>query len=84
MITIIMLTCIALIALLIGFFEIRIPFIHEKRVSNNEKIVFPKFRLKKDVKENKLPVTGLKRFLRNTKSEIGYRVIQHGKTSDVA
>jgi len=82
MITIIMLTAIALIMLLIGFFEIRIPFIHEKAFSSKGNRISKS--LKKQNKSAKMQVRTIKNLLKGTKNEVGYRLIQHHKTSDIA
>ena len=82
MITIIMLTSIALIVLLIGFFEIRIPFIHQDALRSKKKAtILP-------VSPPKTGKTGIninmKTFFKNAKNEVSYRIIQNRKTSDIA
>jgi len=80
MITIILLTGIALFVLLIGFFEIRIPFIYKDAGSNKKKGSFLQS------KPDKFGKTGnnIRNFLKTAKNGVNYRIIQNRKTSDVA
>ena len=84
MITIIMLTGIALITLLIGFFEIRIPFIHKNAGLKQKSTVFSHAGYGKDNKTGRLPGKSIRNFIKSAKNEVSYRVIQDGKTSDLA
>ncbi|CAN5734884.1 hypothetical protein BH11BAC4_BH11BAC4_04940 [soil metagenome] len=81
MITIIMLTVIALSVLLIGFFEIRIPFIHNKNSSKKEEFLFDITR--KANKSGKTQIRKIKHLLKDAKNEMSYRLVNDRKTSDI-
>ena len=73
MLTIIILTGIAVIALFIGFFEVRIPFINKKAIATEKK--------NKIVKE---PAKSIEAFYRTIRAESWLYNIENRKTSDVA
>ena len=85
MIAIIILTGFALMTLIIGFFEIRIPFIHPKPVNKMQKTDMPnKNLIKESVKEAGSGVKNIKNFFRFGKNEVTYRIFHQRKTSDIA
>ena len=84
MTTLIILTSIAVITLLIGFFEIRIPFINKDTIVKHKKAAFPQSGLEKDGKIGKLPMKTIKDLLRTAKPEVSYSGILNRKTSEIA
>ena len=84
MILLIILTSIAVITLLIGFFEIPIPFIYQDPILKKKKTTFSETGLGKESKIGKIPVKNIKDFLRTAKNEVSYHIIPHSKTSDIA
>ena len=73
MLTIIILTGIAIIALCIGFFEVRLPFINRKNLVSEKK--------DKHVKE---PEKSIEAFYRTIRTESWLYNIEHRRASDVA
>ena len=73
MLTIIILTSIAIIALLIGFFEVRIPFINRKAIATEKK--------NKIVKE---PSKNIEALYRTMRAENWLYNIENRRASDVA
>ena len=73
MLTIIILTSIAIIALFIGFFEVRIPFINRKATAAEKK--------NKIVKE---PAKSIEAFYRTIRAESWLYNIENRRASDVA
>ena len=71
MLTIIILTGIAIIALIIGFFEVRIPFISRKATEKKNKI-------------EKAPAKTIEAFYRTMRAENWLYNIENRRASDVA
>lgn len=71
MLTIIILACIAVLTLCVGFFEVRLPFINSK-VGVSEK------------KNKKEPAKSIEAFYRTIRAESWLYNIQNRSTSDVA
>ena len=84
MTTLIILTSIAVITLLIGFFEIRIPFIYKDPIVKHKKAAFPQSSLEKYGKIGKLSMKTIKDLLRTAKTEVSYFGIPNRKTSEIA
>jgi len=84
MIILIILTCIAVITLLVGFFEIRIPFIYRDQIIKKQNTAFPQTGVERGNKIENIPVKTVKNFLRPAKSGISYHLMQDQKTPDIA
>ena len=84
MIILIILTGIAVITLLVGFFEIRIPFIYRDQIIKKQNTAFSQAGVERGNKIGKMPVKTVKNFLSTAKSGVSYHLVQDQKTSDMA
>lgn len=83
MITMIILTGLAMLVLILGFFEIRIPFINpytgkKNRQQINEQTVKPSQR------DEKASVKHFRNMFRFNKQEFNFRILHGKETSDIA
>ena len=84
MITIIILTGLAILVLIIGFFEIRIPFIHFDSVNMNQRAAAIQNEPKKENIKAKATVRTFKNFFKVNKHEINFRIMHNKETTDIA
>lgn len=78
MIPILILTTVAIAVLLIGFFEIRIPFIHKGAAKKTEKVAAHPY------KKETNPVKSIRFFFKQVKTGYGYQSITNRKTSGIS
>jgi len=84
MITIIILTVLAILVLIIGFFEIHIPFIHFDSGNMNQRASGMQNEPKKENIKVKATVRTFKNFFRANKHEINFRIMHNKETTDIA
>lgn len=84
MITMIILTGLAMLVLILGFFEIRIPFINPYAGKKNKHAIHGQHPLKNNGSTDKTTVNYFRNMFRFNKHEINYRILQGKETSDIA
>ena len=82
MIALIILTGIAIFVLLIGFFEIRIPFLFRDQLTKKEKSEFFKAYFAKEQKKVNSKMKNIRSLLKGRKEDVSYRMLNKHHTSD--
>ncbi len=83
MIALLILTGIAIIVLIIGFFEIQIPFLSRNQLTRKERKEFLRTIFAKEQKRVSSRMKNLKNLLKSNKQEVNFRILNEHKTSDV-
>ncbi len=84
MITMIILTGLAMLVLILGFFEIRIPFINPYAGKKNKQAINERHPMKNPGMAEKTGMNYFRNMFRFNKHEINYRILHGKETSDIA
>ena len=84
MITMIILTGLAMLVLILGFFEIRIPFINPYAGKKSRPTYTEQPPMKKTGSEEKAAVKHFRNIFRFNKQEFNFRILHGKETSDIA